>query len=101
MASLGENKLTSCSGKCSSCWSSNDGERIRGWRLARRASIAFLLPLGLAILGGAVAKFVPFINEDHSGQWVMALAGLAVGIAVAALVGRHSRRSDKESSWQQ
>ena len=56
-----------------------------GWRLAGFSALVFLLPLVLAAAGAALAGGRPV------WQLVGALAGLAVGVAVARAVLRRPR----------
>ena len=59
----------------------------RGARLVLAAVGVFLAPLGMAVVGAAV------VSGDAGRQGLGALAGLAVGVLAAGLIGRWARPS--------
>jgi hypothetical protein len=63
-----------------------EGQQLAGWRLVLVSLGLFLGPVGLAILGAALA------GKTAGGQLIGALAGLGVGFAISAGVARMLRR---------
>lgn len=53
-----------------------------GWKLAAAAATSFLLPIGLAIAGSAIA------GAGRERRFIGAIAGLIVGVKVAIIVAR-------------
>ena len=65
---------------------------LGGWRLVAAAAGIFLLPLALAVGAAALA------GPGGAAQLLWAIAGLAVGVGAAAIVGRILRtRADSNA----
>ncbi len=95
MESTGQHESRSCGGKCPTCGRRGDspsdpGVALSGGRLALAAAAAFLLPLGLAIAGAAVA------GAAEVAKVAGAAAGLIAGAAAAAAICRRLRRPRRE-----
>ncbi|MDY6913423.1 MAG: hypothetical protein SVT52_03055 [Planctomycetota bacterium] len=86
-----------CPDRCTGCASSDArptgpeaGEPLSGWRLGLLAALVFLWPLALAVAGALLG--------EHSGLGEAAggLAGLAIGLASAAVIAKATARSLQE-----
>lgn len=77
-----------CHGDCHDCALADarqPADAPRGWDLAWRTVVGFLLPLVLALLGAVLWR------ADAGAQFVGATGGLFLGLTVATLVSRLSR----------
>jgi chromate transport protein ChrA len=93
-----DHNKTGCDGGCPTC--NQDGTdglppgALTGWKLVGTVGGAFLLPLGLAILGAILAGTET--DRQVVGGLIGLLAGLAVAILASAVLARagrdHARR---------
>lgn len=86
MHAPGDDNEAGCGGGCQNCHlDQTPPDAPRGARLVAMSAVFFLLPLILAIVGAGV---VPLLWRHDAAQVVGGVAGLGVGLAIAAVAGR-------------
>jgi len=94
MDSIQDRQSQSCGGGCSKCGGAADeapAPEVAGWRLVAMTAGVFLVPPAAAMVGALV------VGGSETGQFIGAMAGLALGVAVAAGTARLLRRVRRES----
>jgi hypothetical protein len=91
-------EIKNCSAGCSQCSSADQaiapGEDIFiGWRLAIAALWAFVLPLGLALVGTLLARWY---WPGPARMLLLAIIGLAIGAGVSSIALRRIRTTHTE-----
>lgn len=95
MSSIQDRQPPSCGGGCSRCGEAADkapAPEAAGWRLAAAMVGAFLVPPAAALAGALV------VGGSETGQFIGAMAGLALGVAVAASTARIMRNVRRGAS---
>ena len=96
MSKSAENDASGCGGGCRHCSALSKykpaEDALKGWPLAGATACAFLLPLGLAVVGAILA------GEGEARQFAGAGIGFAVGLVVGVIGARVINRFCKEKS---
>lgn len=90
---------TDCDGGCPGCAHDPGGDlpegALSGWKLVGTVGGAFLLPLGLAILGAVLAGTQP--NRQVLGALIGLVSGLALAVLAAAVLKHRTRTPRKDT----